>query len=314
MSRRPGETEYSIASVSKLTGVSCHALRVWERRYGYPVPRRSPTNQRRYGIDQVLVLRVLAELVRSGRHIGELIAEFKAGRLQGEVVGQDSGRESAPASTEIVDAISSGDVDATESLIDASFHRLHPAEILVQVIEPLMIEIGERWFRGDFEIYQEHLASGILLRTLGRLLDAARRTNVRPTHRAIVAALQGEHHEGGVLILSIMLELAGWRAIMLGVDLPVVELRKAAEAWKPDAIGVSFVLSRSINKRFRELATISGVPVFVGGRSMMNHRALARSYGLIPLVGSITKSLPHWLEQFANRRRDNRGRDASAGS
>jgi hypothetical protein len=111
-----------------------------------------------------------------------------------------------------------------------------------------------------------------------------------------------------------MLELAGWRAIMLGVDLPVSELRKAAEAWKPDAIGVSFVLSRSINKRFRELATITDVPIFVGGRSMMNHRALARSYGLIPLVGSITKSLPHWLEQFADRRRDNRGRDVSAGS
>ena len=36
---RPG---YSIAAVSKLTGVSCHALRVWERRYGFPVPQRSP--------------------------------------------------------------------------------------------------------------------------------------------------------------------------------------------------------------------------------------------------------------------------------
>jgi hypothetical protein len=47
---------------------------------------------------------------------------------------------------------------------------------------------------------------------------------------------------------------------------------------------------------------------------MMNHRALARSYGLIPLVGPITKSLPHWLEQFANRRGGSRGRDASAGS
>jgi methanogenic corrinoid protein MtbC1 len=312
MPRRPGETEYSIASVSKLTGVSCHALRVWERRYGYPLPRRSPTNQRRYGIDQVLVLKELAEMVRAGRHIGELIAEFKGGRLQGEIV-EESVRDSAPAATELVNAIFSGDVDTTEALLDDAFRRLDSASILLQVIEPLMIEIGERWFRGDAEIYQEHLASGIIIRTLGRLLDAARRANVCPSHRAIVAALQGEHHEGGVFILSIMLELSGWRAIMLGVDLPTTELRKAAEAWKPDAIGVSFVLSRSINKRFRELATISEVPIFVGGRSMMNHRSLARSYGLIPLVGSITKSLPHWLEQFASRR-GKRGRDVTAGS
>jgi hypothetical protein len=32
----PGEAEYSIAAVSRLTGMSCHALRVWELRYGFP--------------------------------------------------------------------------------------------------------------------------------------------------------------------------------------------------------------------------------------------------------------------------------------
>jgi MerR family transcriptional regulator, light-induced transcriptional regulator len=314
MARRSGETEYSIASVSKLTGVSCHALRVWERRYGYPLPRRSPTNQRRYGIDQVLVLRELADLVRSGRHIGELIAEFKGGRLEGERVGDESAQDNPPVTTEIIDTIASGDIDAMQSLIDATFSHLAPAEILAQVIEPIMIEIGERWFRGDIEVYQQQMASGILLRTLGRMLDAARRDNVRPSHRAIVAGLQGEHHEGGVLMLSIMLELAGWRTLPLGVDLPTTELRKAADVWKPDAIGVSFVLSRSINKRFRELATITGVPIFVGGRSMMNHRSLARSYGLIPLVGSISKSLPQWLERFSKRRGGKRGGDALAGS
>ena len=34
----PPQPRYSIAAVSKLTGISCHTLRVWERRYGFPVP------------------------------------------------------------------------------------------------------------------------------------------------------------------------------------------------------------------------------------------------------------------------------------
>ena len=77
-------SEYSIAAVSKLTGVSCHALRVWERRYGYPVPRRAPSGHRRYGDEQVRVLRQIAQLMHHGSPIGDLIAEVRAGR--GEAV------------------------------------------------------------------------------------------------------------------------------------------------------------------------------------------------------------------------------------
>src|SRR5437764_8967391 len=86
------QAEYSIAAVSKLTGVGCHALRVWERRYGYPRPHRSESNQRRYGAEQVRVLRRIADLVRAGRPVGELMADFKAGRLE---IGPPSGPEAS---------------------------------------------------------------------------------------------------------------------------------------------------------------------------------------------------------------------------
>src|SRR5438874_166451 len=81
MARITGTAEYSIAAVSKLTGVSCHALRVWERRYGFPVPLRSASGHRRYAQEQVGLLRALAKLVRAGRPIGELIEDYRAGRV-----------------------------------------------------------------------------------------------------------------------------------------------------------------------------------------------------------------------------------------
>src|SRR5262249_37768487 len=66
--------EYSIAAVSKLTGISCHTLRVWERRYRYPVPARSPAGHRRYDRGQIQMLCLLARLNGIyGRPIGELI-------------------------------------------------------------------------------------------------------------------------------------------------------------------------------------------------------------------------------------------------
>ncbi len=298
MAHETQTAEYSIAAVSKLTGVSCHALRVWERRYGYPRPHRSGSNQRRYAAEQVRVLRLIGDLARSGRPIGELIADLRAGRLE---VGAPAGPGTSAAAegvAGVVDALCSGDLDGADALLASLSSGLPPAEMAARVLEPALVEVGERWFRGTASVYQEHLATGAILRALARSLDDARLGNRRPSRRAIVASVQGERHEGGVLLLGLMLELSGWRTLTLGVDLPVAELRKAVDAWRPDAVGISFVLSRSINRRFRELAAIRGVPVFVGGRSLMNHKTLARRHGLIPLTGPIAESIPRWMAEF----------------
>ena len=85
---------------------------------------------------------------------------------------------------------------------------------------------------------------------------------------------------------------------------------RCVEAWRPDAVGVSFVLSRNVNKRFEELATIRDTPIFIGGRSLMNHQALARRHGLCPLIGPLMTALPLWIEEF---RRWQSGRASEVG-
>ena len=161
-----------------------------------------------------------------------------------------------------------------------------------------MVNVGERWFRGECDVFQERCATGILLLRLGRLLDQARRSNSTPKRSVLVGTVKGDRHEGGVLMVSLILELAGWRAIPMGVDLPVSEYAKAVESWHPDALGLSFVLSRNINKRFQELARIGGLPIFVGGRSIVNHQGLARRHGLIPMTGTLANSSSHLMAEF----------------
>ena len=110
MSRTMNRPEYSIAAVSKLTGVSCHALRVWERRYGFPVPERSASGHRRYAHEQVGVLRDLARLAREGRSIGELIGDYQAGKLDlRDAVGTSRSTRSRP-SARVVDRLFGGDM------------------------------------------------------------------------------------------------------------------------------------------------------------------------------------------------------------
>ena len=228
--------------------------------------------------------------------ISEVIAELKAGGLRvggQQVVGREKSTDSEVVER-LFDHLIKGKADAAISLLDEWQERLDAPAFITRILEPTMVEVGERWFRKEIDVFHERLASSLLLRRLETMLDRARRANRFPTRRALICAIQGDRHEGGVRILALALELAGWRAESLGVDLPVRELAKAVEAWQPDAVGVSFVLSRNINKRFNELKKIQQVPVFVGGRSLTNYQGLAKRSGLIPLPVPVFEILSTW--------------------
>lgn len=282
---RAQDAGYSIAGVSKLSGVSCHTLRVWERRYGFPSPRRTLKGHRRYDRAQVQVLCEVGRQVREGRSVGEVIGDLRAGRAEAAVdAPTDPEHEVETLAAAMLECLLSGDCEAGERCYRDLEQRLDPVELAARVIGPALIETGERWFRRESDVYQERCVSVFLRRRLAILIESARALNVNPMRRLVVGAVQGDRHEGGVLILNLLLEIAGWRVINLGVDLPVREFEKAVQARRPDGLALSFVLSRNINKRFRELRTITEVPVFVGGRGVLNYQSLARRHALIPLA------------------------------
>lgn len=70
----------SIGEVVRTTGVGEATLRAWERRYGFPVPRRQPSGHRRYAIEEVeRIARVVAERER-GLSLPAAIARARADR------------------------------------------------------------------------------------------------------------------------------------------------------------------------------------------------------------------------------------------
>ena len=44
----PGQARYSIRVTSRLTSIQLDTLRMWERRYGFPRPERTPGGSRVY--------------------------------------------------------------------------------------------------------------------------------------------------------------------------------------------------------------------------------------------------------------------------
>ena len=69
------EHEYGIGAVAKLTGLTDHAIRVWERRYGAVVARRASNGRRVYGPADVEKLRLLKSLTDRGVSIGQIAGD-----------------------------------------------------------------------------------------------------------------------------------------------------------------------------------------------------------------------------------------------
>ncbi|MDW8373144.1 MAG: MerR family transcriptional regulator [Planctomycetota bacterium] len=66
---------YNINEASKACGLSPSVLRIWELRYGWPNPRRRANGYRAYSQHQVNELKRVAQLVKNGTPISQIIVD-----------------------------------------------------------------------------------------------------------------------------------------------------------------------------------------------------------------------------------------------
>ncbi|MFO7893939.1 MAG: MerR family transcriptional regulator, partial [Longimicrobiales bacterium] len=79
--------------VVERTGLTSHAIRAWERRYGAVEPGRTEGGQRLYTDAQVLRLRLLKRATEGGRPISNVV-ELSTEALA-ELIGEDAGARQA---------------------------------------------------------------------------------------------------------------------------------------------------------------------------------------------------------------------------
>lgn len=97
------EEIFEISAVARLTGISPHLLRVWERRYQVVEPRRSDSKRRQYSQSDIRRLSLLKTLVDNGHSIGSVAAlatpqlEERLSHVMESRIGEDGLEESAPA-------------------------------------------------------------------------------------------------------------------------------------------------------------------------------------------------------------------------
>jgi len=204
-------------AAAEILGVSPNTLRSWERRFGYPKPRRTPGNHRQY---ELVELQTLRDALAESGNISTAI----------ELCRQ---RQNAPStSAGLRAAMAAFDEDAADRAMEESL-ALRPLErsieeLLLPTIDALAaepeceaeLEFACRW------------ATGWLHGARRLAPPASRPAGILLLEAAEPASVDAVHAQA----LDLALRRAGFRVLALPSNLEDERLHRALEALEPTAI------------------------------------------------------------------------------
>jgi len=143
-------------------------------------------------------------------------------------------------------------------------HRIQLWEIYDLVLRPGMVEIGERWVRGEIGIGQEHRASYETLDALARLQSEIL---IKPqTQESVLFACLGDElHEIGLRCASYLFEAEGWTTHYLGARTPSPDVIAALAELKPSVVALSITQAADLKQLRQDVSEITDA---VRSRSM----------------------------------------------
>ena len=206
-------------------------LRAWERRYGFPVSVRLTTGHRRYEPRVVTRLKLMAQAVAQGHRPSQLAQADEAALRALILPGGNTRVETLFAGVVAMDSA------RIRSLLREYMQELGWEPFLVQVVSPLLDQVGIAWADGTIGIHHEHLISELLEDFLRALRQ---RFHSQPgCGRVLLCTLPGERHRIGLLMAALAHAARGARTEVLGEDVPIANIAEAALTLKVDQVAVS---------------------------------------------------------------------------
>lgn len=190
-------------------------------------------------------------------------------------------RGEAPWSERLESRMVAGDLNGSWGVVEAALASgTEPGEVYSEILAPALTSIGERWARGEIAIEDEHLASSVASRLIGRLGPRFTRRG-RPKGTVVTAMPPGERHGFGVSMLADILRSGGYEVVDLGPDTPVGSLLATVERNLPvTGVCISVVYSDSLDGAGRMVEEMASahpqVPVLVGGRAIDSAEVASR--------------------------------------
>jgi methanogenic corrinoid protein MtbC1 len=153
-------------------------------------------------------------------------------------------------------------------------------DLLLHLLVPGQLEVGQRWQEGGWSVAQEHLATSCSEAVLTAV--TTRIHAPRPTlGKVVVACVEEEWHTLPSRLFAELLALRGWLPRFLGAAVPTDSLASFLLNAEPNAVALSCSVAMNLTGASAciDAAHSLGIPVIVGGRGFGNDDRRARHLG-----------------------------------
>jgi methanogenic corrinoid protein MtbC1 len=253
---------FSIQFVSKITKLNSHTIRAWEKRYKAIVPHRDENGRRVYSqtnIDKLIKLHALVSLGNAISDIAKLddksldeMYHNYAHQLDSAIPAVMAEEPTTSIKTPIsIDynlllqnltlALSHFKLDIISHELDKVKKSISTRDFALNVLQPILGEVGSQVDSGILSIGQEHALSAILKFHIGQMIYKVIDVPPKSKNTLIIATPEGELHEFGIMIAALLCIHYGIKFYYLGPNLPASALADTIKQIKPEIVilGVS---------------------------------------------------------------------------
>jgi DNA-binding transcriptional MerR regulator len=275
---------------------------VWEKRYAVVTPVRSTNDRRLYSDADIERLRLLVQVTRTGRTIGQvaaldnaalvaLLAEEDRAALKPHRDQAETVLQAPPGATDLLEpciaAIRRFDAVALDLLLRRAIVALSADDFLDAIVVPLVEHLRVHTLDGSLRRPHRHLAHAVLRRVLDHVVATA--TAPLASRDLVVATLTGHAQELDALVVAAVAAADGWRVTYVGPGVPAEDIAEMLEHVGARVLVLSVAAApgnRLLPRELRRLRTLlpAGADLLVVGPVAGAHRVVLGETGATPLI------------------------------
>lgn len=168
-----------------------------------------------------------------------------------------------------LEAARAGDHRSATALALELLHDGVPADVIIeQVLVAAQRQTGERWWRNEWTVADEHLVTTTTAAVI-EALGSASGTRSAPGHLVVVCA-EGDWHGLPGRLFSERMRTRGWRVTFLGASTPADHVAEFLRRSDHDALAVTCALPLTFAgaARLGDVGHEAGLPVLIGGAAI----------------------------------------------
>ena len=302
---------YKIDHVAKLTGLSKHVIRSWERRFELLNPIRGGNRYRIYNEQDIELLSYIRKELENGFSIGELAKLGRENLIdrmtdKKKLFDKDNETPSVRLNELLIASLRPFDKNKFVRALNEAVSLLSFDEVFFKIFVPLQRKVGDLWHEGEIGVGEEHFVSHHIRQ---KFLSVLNQLPVSDDGlKVVISCLPNDYHEMGATIAAYQCAINRCQVFYLGANMPVQGLADFCLQTRPSLVLLSCTQEQDASEAkllADEYAKIllPICPIWAGGPAMNDFLGKYFIENGIDVLDSLKiletrlKNLPHYLKR-----------------